>query len=100
MRTLTHKGYGRIYVESETDIPKVKQIIEELDEFEFDYLPGKLIAPFSEYPAVVYTHKFSDLDMDDLTAVCWARGIKVFVFDSGHIEYPSSALTREESGDD
>ena len=88
MSTLTHKGYGRIYCESAEDIPKVETIIKEMDEFEFGYLPPKMVAVFTDYPKVVYTHKFSDMNMDALTATCWKRGIKIWVFDSGHEEYP------------
>lgn len=32
------KGYGRIFVEKEEDIEKVKDIIRKMDEFEFEYL--------------------------------------------------------------
>lgn len=79
--TLDRKGYGRIFVEKETDIQKVKDIIKEMDEFEFDYLPDDLITVFSEdNMKAVYTHKFSDLDTQLLTRVCWGRGIKMFVW--------------------
>lgn len=44
--TLTRKGWARIYVEKHSDIPPVKDIIREMSEFEFDYLPPDLIAPF------------------------------------------------------
>jgi len=84
--TLTHKGYGRIYCESKEKIADVEAIIRELDEFEFGYLPKGMIAPFEEYPNVIYTHKFSDLDMNKLTAECWKRGIKIWVFDAGYKE--------------
>lgn len=79
--TLDRKGYGRIFVEKETDIQKVKDIIKEMDEFEFDYLPDDLITVFSEdNMKAVYTHKFSDLDTQLLTRICWERGIKMFVW--------------------
>lgn len=90
MRTLTRKGYGRIYVDDAGNIEKVKAIIKEMDEFEFDYLPKDLMAVYTEYPKVVYTHKFSDLDTNKLTAKCWHVGIKIWVFDAGHEEYPSA----------
>jgi len=80
--TLTHKGYGRIYVDLPEHIEMVKAIIKELSEFEFEYLPKELITVFTDYPEVVYTHKFSDLSMVFLTAECWKRGIKIWVFDS------------------
>ena len=83
----THKGYGRIYVRSEEDILKVEAIIKELDEFEYDYLPDKLIATFDNYPYLKYLHKFSDMDMNKLTAECWKRGIYIFVLDNGNQEF-------------
>ena len=87
MGTLTHKGYGRIYCEKADDIEKVDAVIKELDEFEHGYLPEKMIATFDNYPQVVYTGKFSDMDMSKLTAECWKRGIRIWVHDSGHNEY-------------
>ena len=41
------KGYGRIFVEKESDILVVKEIIRKMDEFEYDYLPEGLIAVFN-----------------------------------------------------
>lgn len=87
MGTLTHKGFGRIYCENVEDIKKVDTIIKELDEFEYGYLPDRMITTYDQYPEVVYTGKFSDMDMNKLTSECWKRGIKVWVFDSGHNEY-------------
>ena len=94
MNTLSHKSYGAIYVNKPEDVEKVKEVIKEMSEFEFDYLPKDLIKPFSEYPSVCYTHKFSDLDTDDLTAICWSKGIMIWVFDA-RCEYPKSALANE-----
>ncbi len=90
MNKLTHKGYGRIYVEKTADIDRVKEIIREMDQYEYDYLPVDLIAHHSAYPEVVYTHKFDDLDTDKLTARCWAAGIHIWVFDAKRCEYPES----------
>jgi len=91
MRTLQRKGFGRIYVENEGDIHLVEEIIQKMDEFEYDYLPKDMIAPFSEYPSVIYTHKFDSLDVDALTAICWRKGIHIWVFDTGNNEYPLDA---------
>jgi len=91
MNTLTHKGYGRIYVDTAENIEKVKVVIKEMSEFEYEYLPKELITVFTDFPNVVYTHKFSDLDMDALTNRCWHEGIKIWVFDAGHTEYPDPA---------
>ncbi len=89
MNYLSHKGYGRIYVDTQENIEKVKCIIKEMDDYEFEYMPKDLIAVYTEYPRTCYIGKFSDLDMDKLTAKCWAHGIKVWVFDSGQCEYPA-----------
>ena len=90
--TLRRKGYARIYVENPDDVEKVKAIIKELDEFEYGYLPEKLVAPFSEYPALEYTHKFDSLCMNKLTAICWHRGIKIWACDNGNNEWMTSAI--------
>lgn len=97
MSTLTRKGYARIYVEKPEDVEKVKAIIKELDEFEYEYLPEKLVAPFAEYPALEYTHKFDALDMNALTAVCWKRGIKIFACDNGHNEWMADAMPNDQA---
>jgi len=87
MNTFTRKGYGRIYVYNPDDVQKVSDIIKEVDSFEWDYLPNGFIAPFSEYPSLAYTHKFCDLDIDSLTALCWSRGVIIWCFDNGHDEF-------------
>ena len=77
--TFGRKDYGRIFVQKEEDIQKVKDIIKEMDEFEYEYLPEKLIAVFSpENMEAVYTHKFDALDTNELTRKCWERGIYMF----------------------
>lgn len=91
MSTLTRKGYARIYVEKHDDVDKVKNIIKELNEFEYGYLPERLVAPFSEYPELVYTSKFDGLCMNRLTAVCWQLGIHIWVCDNGFNEWMTAA---------
>jgi hypothetical protein len=86
MAALTRKGFARIFVENPNDIDGVKNVIKEIDESEYGYLPEKLIAPFSEYPNLCYTHKFDAIDMNILTAECWHRGIKIWVCDNGYSE--------------
>lgn len=87
MKQLTHKGYGRIYCEHVNDIDSVKKIIKEIDDFEYEYLPKDLITTYDKYPQTVYIGKFSDMDMNKLTAECWKRGVKIWVFDDGHNEF-------------
>jgi hypothetical protein len=76
--TMPHKSYGRIFVEKKEDVEKVKQVIKEMDTFEFDYLPDDLITVFNGKKDVVYTHKFDDLDLNDLMIKCWEAGIHTF----------------------
>ena len=45
--TFPRKAYGRIFVEKEEDIDKVKEIIRKMDEFEYEYLTNDLITVFS-----------------------------------------------------
>lgn len=96
MATLTHKGYGRIYCETADDVPKVQAVVKELDEYEFGYMPKDLVTTFAEYPSVIYNGKFSDMDMDTLTAVCWSRGLRIWVFDAGHNDMPRSGIPAHE----
>ena len=84
MTYFTRKGFGRIYIHPENTIKQVKNVIQELDEFEYGYLPEKLIAPFDKYPETVFVGKFCDLDLDMLTAICWEKGIYIWCFDAGH----------------
>ena len=79
--TMPRKGYGRIFVEKEEDIQRVKDIIKEMDEYEYDYLPQDLVAVFNvedKFTAVTYTHKFTDINLNELMDKCWRLGIKAF----------------------
>ena len=74
-----HKGYGRFFVENEEDIVKVKEIIKEMDDFEYAYLPEALITVFSdENMQSVYTHKFDDMNMTEVMYRAWSKGIRCF----------------------
>ena len=81
MMQMPRKGYGRIYTEKAEDIPMIKNIIEEMDEFEITYLPQDLIAVFDGEINTIYTHKFDALDIGLLMENCWKRGIKMFCVD-------------------
>lgn len=88
--TFTHKGYGRIYVLNHEHVQAVHNIIKSIDEYEYTgYMPRDLIASFSEYPKVVYLHKFSDLSIDEITAKCLKAGIAIWCYDSGRDDYPA-----------
>jgi hypothetical protein len=87
MRTLTRKGYGRIYVQNQHDIKIVEAIIKEMNEFEFTYLPDDYITLFTQFPKTVYTGKFDELDLDLLTYKCYLKGVFIFCFDAGNNEF-------------
>jgi len=50
-----------------------------MDEYEYEYyLPDDLITVFKGEKDVAYTHKFNDIDLNDLIIECWNKGIKAF----------------------
>lgn len=79
--TFERKGYGRIFVEKEEDIASLKEIIEEIDEYEYKhYLHEDLITVFSDDNfEAKYTHKFCDMNLTKVLYTAWSRGIKCFV---------------------
>ena len=76
--TMPYKGSGRIFVEKTEDIEKVRKIIKQTDKYEYEYLPDDLIAVFNGKKELTYTHKFNDMDLNDLMVKCWNQGIKCF----------------------
>lgn len=92
MKTLTRKGYSRLYCENRIDIPGIINLLIQFDEYEFGYMPDKWITTSDEYPKVVYTGKFDDIDIDEFTALCWKNGFKVWIFDAGNEDIPISKL--------
>lgn len=91
MNTFPRKQYGRIFVEKESDIEAVKQIIKQIDRTEYGYIPSDdFITVFrtkehifsdgiKHYSiALKYTSKFDDLDLNKLQTMCWMNGIHVF----------------------
>lgn len=99
--TFPRKGYGRIFVEKEEDIQKVRDIIHRMDDFEYEYLPDDLIAVFTKdvrtfsdgtkhlWLDMAYTHKFDSLNLNELLVRCWADGVKVFIVEGGSLDYES-----------
>jgi len=69
------KGYGRIYTDLKENITKIREIIRIMDEYEYDYLPGDLIAVYEGHDEPVYNGKFYDLDLDALLERCQRESI-------------------------
>lgn len=83
-KTFPYKGYGRISVQTESDIQKVKDILQEMDDFEFGYLPDDLIAVSSL--GLVPVGKF-DPDLDELKKRCDAKGIEIYIMRMSASDY-------------
>jgi len=98
MTAFTYKGYGRIYTNPE-HIQEVKQIIQELDKFEYEnYYPEMLVGCWDDYPIVVYVGKFV-LNEEEFKRICKERSIPVFIFDAGcngNLWSYEATLTNEE----
>lgn len=72
------KGYGRIYVRHEKDIPRVKEIIKQLDDYEWSYFPhNDFVVPWTGFVDLVYTHKF-EACQDAITLRCLKENIWVW----------------------
>lgn len=94
MLTFEHKGFGRLFVADESKIPDVIKIMRDIDEYEVDgYMPKDLVAPFSDYPNVVYVHKFADIDMGEVIERCWKQGIYVLMCNGGYSENSDPRFT-------
>jgi hypothetical protein len=76
---LVRKGESRCFVFRETDIVKVYDIIKEIDEFEFDYVPNDWVTVWdNKKTSMVYNGKF-DIDVPKLIDECGKRGIGIIV---------------------
>jgi hypothetical protein len=79
---LTRKGESRCFVFHEDDIPKVEVIIDEMDSFEYDYMPENWITVWNkENPRrndLVYNGKF-DIDIIELIDRCGQAGIGILI---------------------
>lgn len=91
----SRKSYGAIFTDKEENIEKIRQIIKELDEFEFEYLPSEMVKVFE--PRIVsgevdtyasldlcYTHKFDSLELNSLVLICWSRGIHAWYIEGDY----------------
>ena len=97
MTAFNYKGYGRIYTNPE-HIQVVEDIIKLLDEFEWSYYPGGLVASWDRYPNVEYVGKF-ELNEEKFKEFCKKADIPVFVFNGYDNECPRGyvkTLNKEE----
>lgn len=84
------KGHGRIFVEKESDVEALENIIKEIDpqEFEYYYPTGnymggnneRLVTTYSEENfKSIYVGKFDDMNMVKVLHKAWEQGIHCFV---------------------
>ena len=92
-RTFTRNGYGRIIVNN-SNFETVHEIILKMDEFEYEYLPENFITDWNSFlanPILIYTHKFDELDINELTIKCASNGVFIFCLDNGSYEFLSTS---------
>ena len=95
-----YKAYGRIFVYDYSPEKEelIRRIIRSMDSFEYNYMPDDMITGWAEYPKLVYTGKFDDLDTNDLTARCFQAGVFIMCVGSGN-EWPSLQHPEDHWGD-
>jgi hypothetical protein len=75
------RGKGRIFVQCEEDIKKVKQTIHEIDQEEYYYMPEELVAVYVdtlENPLELIDLRKFELDINELTRTCIEKGIWIW----------------------
>lgn len=77
--TFDRKGYGAILVQKEEDIEKVKDIIRQMDEDEYEnYFNEKMIMVYNKNIEAEYNGKF-ELNVIDLALICIDQGIFISI---------------------
>lgn len=92
---LKHKGYSKCFVEKESDVLRVENILKEISEFEFDYMPNKhwdggwsksehWIEVYKGTASITrYTGKF-DPNLPQLYRRCKEENINILIIDDLH----------------
>lgn len=75
MDKFEEKQFGRIYTDTTENIKKIKDIIKQMDQFEYEYLPKDLITVYKGYFSCEYVGKFDDLNLDELINNCKKKNI-------------------------
>ena len=76
------KRYWAIYVDKKENINRVKEIIKLVDKYEYNYMPKDLLKTMDEFWSVSYVHKFTDVDMDVVSKICFDEGIFILCIGS------------------
>ena len=92
--TFDRKTNARIFVKTESDVQKVKEIIRKMDEDEYEYLRSDLIAVYEAKTKnlggkpkhevkLAYTYKFDALDLNELAMRCFIADIPICIWENG-----------------
>ena len=81
MRKFERYSEARVYVMDSSLVSIVKDVIKEMSEFEYEYLPDDLITHICEFPLTVNVGKFDDLDLDELCIRCFKRNAPIMIYE-------------------
>lgn len=88
---MQYKKYGRIFVSYSHDADQLYDYLKSIDEYEMTYYPENLIAVNNTLDItkreLVYLHKFDRFSPEDIYAICFKLGIRVWVVDNRQDEY-------------
>lgn len=87
----SRKTHARIFTDSSENVEKIKSIMKEMDEFEYDYFPEDLITYSKPFMAkindrnyykipLVYIGKFDEMDMNELSIRCMMENIPIYIW--------------------
>lgn len=94
---LPRKSHARIFTTSPENVEKIKFIMKEMDEFEYDYFPEDLITYSKPFMAKIgdkyyykiplaYTGKFDEMDMNELSIRCMMEDIPIYIWYGNSME--------------
>lgn len=87
----SRKTHARIFTNSPENVEKIKSIMKEMDEFEYDYFPEDLITYSKPFMAKIgdknyykipltYVGKFDEMDMNELSIRCMMENIPIYIW--------------------
>lgn len=82
---LHYKGKSRCIVFKEQHIEKVKNIIQNYNDFEYDYMPDNWVT-CDNNGDLVYNGKF-DIDLSKFIRICTSENIDVMIVSNSNDEY-------------
>lgn len=87
MKSLNYKGWARAYVQTQEDAEKAKQILKDMDDFEYGYMPDDFFCVQGDPNAgLVWNGKF-DPDIDEWTKACQEAGVEIRFDSQSDAEY-------------